>query len=572
MSFFGKRYAIFINVFQEKNCIFAKITRIKIMGRKSKWRKGRKDGKTAIAFSCLLVYSLLVYSANGLHAQQTGETPQLVVSIIVDQLRGDYLQYFSSTFGEKGFKRLMNEGLMYHSIEFGFPNVGEAASIASIYTGTYPYYNGITGDYKYDFSKNREVSIVSDDNYLGNYTSDKLSPLAVLASTVGDELRIASQGKSEVYAIAPNAAGAIISGGKYANGVFWLDNYNGKWATSTYYKEIAWYIDRYNMYEAIGNYPDRIWTQSYSHYIAFPYSKQTTPFSYNFPKTDKDRYLKIKQTPLINTEVTNLANKFLESANLGADANPDLLAITYYAGNYKSGLNPEEYSYEIQDIYYQLDKELERLFDVIDRKVGIKHTLIVLTSTGYYDSTAQPSSEFKPAGEFHPNRCTALLNMYLMAIYGQGNWVNAYYNYQIYLNKKLAEEKQIKWQELVQNAAGFVAQFSGVQDVTTAGQWMVDDTGRSADFRRGMNTKLSGDIFIELQPGWTIINEANPLTKEYNRNQAILSPLFIFGSYVKKENIYRRIKASEIAPTLSYILRIRPPNACRDLPLQELIK
>jgi hypothetical protein len=542
------------------------------MGRKNKRRNGRRDGKTTVAFSCLLVYSLLVYSANGLYAQQTGETPRLIVSIVVDQLRGDYLQYFGSTFGEKGFKRLMNEGLMYHSIDFGFPNVGEAASIASIYTGTYPYYNGITGDYKYDFSKNREVSIVADDDYLGNYTSDKLSPLAILASTIGDELRTASQGKSEVYAIAPNAAGAIISGGKYANSVFWMDDYNGKWATSTYYKEIPWYVDKYNTYEAIGNYSDRIWTQSHSYYAGFPYSRRTTPFSYNFSKNDKDRYLKIKQTSLINTEVTNLANKFLESANLGADANPDLLAITYYAGNYKLSPNPEEYSYEIQDIYYRLDKELEKLFDVIDRKVGIKRTLIVLTSTGYYDSAILLSPEFKPAGEFYPNRCIALLNMYLMAIYGQGNWVNACYNHQIYLNKKLVEEKQIKWPEFVQNAAGFVAQFSGVQDVTTAGQWMVDDTGRSANFRRGMNTKLSGDIFIELQPGWTTINETNLLLKEYDRKQAIMSPLFIFGSYVKKENIYRTIKATEIAPTLSYILRIRPPNACKDLPLQELIR
>jgi hypothetical protein len=505
-------------------------------------------------------------------AQQAAETPQLVVSIIVDQLRGDYLQYFSSTFGEKGFKRLMNEGLMYHSIEFGFPNTGEATSIASIYTGTYPYYNGITGDYKYDFSKNREVSIVADDNYLGNYTSDKLSPLALSASTIGDELRIASQGKSEVYAIASNAAGAIISGGRYASGAFWLDDYNGKWATSTYYNEIPGYIDRYNTYEAIGNYPDRIWTQSHSHYIGFPYSMRTIPFSYNFPKNEKDRYLKIKQTPLINTEITNLADKFLESAGLGRDIHPDLLAITYYAGNYKSGPSPEEYGYEIQDIYYRLDKELERLFEVIDRKVGMKHTLVVLTSTGYYDSVNPLFPGFKPFGEFHPNRCTALLNMYLMAIYGQGNWVEGYYHRQIYLNKKLAEEKQVKWPELVQNAAEFTVQFSGVQDVTTAGRWTADDTGQSAGFRRGMNPKLSGDLFIELQPGWITIDEANPLVKEYNRNSAFPSPLFILGSSVKKENVYRRIKATEIAPTLSYILRIRPPNACNDLPLQEIVK
>jgi hypothetical protein len=500
------------------------------------------------------------------------ETPKLVVSIAVDQLREDYLHYFNSILGEKGFKRLMNEALVYHSVEFGFPNLSEASSIASIYTGTYPYYNGITGDCKFDFAKNREVSILADDNYLGNYTTDKLSPLSLLSSTIGDELKIASQGKSGVYAIAPNAEGAIISGGKYADGVFWLDNYNGKWATSTYYKEMPWYINRYNESEAIANYSEKEWTQSHTHYNGFPYSTRTNPFAYNFVRTDKDRYLKIKQTSLINMEVTNVAGKIIEYAGFFTRSNPCFLAITYYAGDYKSSTEPEEYSYEIQDIYYRLDKELEKLFDLIERKVGLKNALIVLTSTGYYDSINKLPEGFKPAGEFYPNRCTALLNMYLMAIYGQGNWVNTYYNQQIYLNKKLAEEKQVNWTELVRSAAEFVAQFSGVQEVTTAGQWMVDDAGRAAAFRRGMHKKLSGDIFIELQPGWTVVNEANPLKKETIRNTAITSPLFIFGEQIKKEHVYRKIKATEIAPTISYILRIRSPNGCKELPLTEIFK
>ncbi|MDR0865912.1 MAG: alkaline phosphatase family protein [Candidatus Symbiothrix sp.] len=537
-----------------------------------KQHKKKRSFAHRAPFTVHLCTLLALLASTGLQAQQTVETPKLVVNIVVDQLREDYLRYFSTIFGEKGFKRLMNEALVYHSVEFGFPNVGEAASIAGIYTGTYPYYNGITGDYKYDFSKNREVSIVADDNYLGNYTSDRFSPLALLASTVGDELKIASQGKSEVYAIAPNAAEAILSGGKYANGAFWLDDYNGKWATSTYYKDVPWYIERYNASEAIGNFPEKMWAQSHTYYTGFPYSTRTTPFAYNFVKTDNDRYLKIKQTSLINTEVTNVAGKFVEYAGFGGRSAPALLAITYYAGDYKSAPEPEEYSYEIQDIYYRLDKELERLLDLIDRKVGLKNTLVTLTSTGYYDSVNILPPGAKPTGEFYPNRCTALLNMYLMAIYGQGNWVNTYYNHQIYLNKKLAEEKQINWQDLVRDAAEFVAQFSGVQEVTTAGQWMVDDTGRSAGFRRGMHKKSSGDLFIELQPGWVVINEGNPLKKEYVRNNAILSPLFIFGGQIKSEQVYRKIKATEIAPTLSYILRIRAPNACKDLPLQEIIK
>ena len=214
---------------------------------------------------------------------------------------------------------------------------------------------------------------------------------------------------------------------------------------------------------------------------------------------------------------------------------------------------------------------MERLFDLIDKWIGLKHTLVVLSSTGYYDRLDRQTEELKPAGEFYPHRCTALLNMYLMAIYGQGNWVNGYYDRQIFLNKKLTEEKQIPWPELLQKATEFVMQFSGVQDVTTAGQWMLEDDRKTAAFRRGMNKKLSGDIFIELQPGWVVSYE-NPTQKEPVRENNIIAPLFFFGEQIKKEQVHRRVKATEIAPTLAYLLRISTPNACQDLPLPEAVR
>jgi len=168
---------------------------------------------------------LAVLTVTGVRAQQTTEPPKLVISIVVDQLRGDYLQYFSPTFGEKGFKRLINEGLTYHRVNFGFPNVGQASSIATIYTGTYPYFHGIVADKKMDFESLREVSILFDNAYLGNYTADRFSPLALLSATVGDELKVETGGASNVYAIAPNAEEAILSAGRCGDADIWLDNY-----------------------------------------------------------------------------------------------------------------------------------------------------------------------------------------------------------------------------------------------------------------------------------------------------------------------------------------------------------
>ena len=123
---------------------------------------------------------------------------------------------------------------------------------------------------------------------------------------------------------------------------------------------------------------------------------------------------------------------------------PDILAVTYYAGNFSKLMN-KEYSYEIQDLYCQLDRDLEQLFDGIDKKVGLSQTLIVFCGSGYYKSEEDYSEGLSlNNGEFHPKRCVALLNMYLMALYGQQtNWVTGYYNHQIFLNRKAIEDAKM---------------------------------------------------------------------------------------------------------------------------------
>ena len=171
---------------------------------------------------------IAIFAIAGAHAQSPVDVPKLVVTITVDQLRGDYLQYFSPTFGERGFKRLLNEGLVYHQMQYDFPNVNQASAVATLYTGTYPYTHNITGNKKYDFESKRELPIIYDKDYIGNYTSENFSPLALTASTIGDELKVASGGKSDVFSIAPNAQASLLSVGRYANAAFWLDDYNGK--------------------------------------------------------------------------------------------------------------------------------------------------------------------------------------------------------------------------------------------------------------------------------------------------------------------------------------------------------
>lgn len=520
----------------------------------------------------ILTSLIAILAVTSLEAQQT---PKLVVYITVDQLRGDYIEYFYNTFGERGFKRLLNEGVVYNNIRFEFSNIDQASAFATLFTGSNPCFHGISSNKTFDFNREKEVSILHDPAFIGNYTRENYSPKKLYASTIGDELKIASKGRSDVYAIAPDAESAILSAGNAANGAFWIDNTNGKWATTTYYKGLPWYVDRYN------NGPESlsarlskmVWepTLPITRYKAFPYVMDEISFRYTFNEKTIDCYPSLKTSPFMNMEVTRLASQFLEYGAFGTRSCPDLLAITYYAGNF-SKLMDKEYTREIQDTYYQLDKDIEVLLDVIDKKVGLSNTLVVFTGSGYYKSVEEyPEGLQVNGGDFFPKRCIALLNMYLMQLYGQKTWVTGYYDGQIYLNRKAVEDEKLHLEDIQNKAAEFVAQFSGVQHVTTdyalrKGDW----NEGTAQFRNGTHHLGRGDIIVELQPGWRINNEIKGEKTKVVRNNAVQTPLIFLGNGVKPQKIYREVKATEIAPTVTHILRIRPPNATRSLPLREL--
>jgi hypothetical protein len=502
-------------------------------------------------------------TATGICAQQPADgTPKLVITIVADQLRSDYLQYFRPTFGKNGFRRLMDEGLAYYHVDFGFPT-GQTPSVATLFTGAYPCHHGITAGRRMDFEHLREVSILADDAFLGNYTDDRLSPAALLSSTITDELKTLTGGEAAVYAIAPNAEEAILSAGKYGDAAFWLDNYSGNWATTTYYKNIPWCADIYNVLYAPNKNSDLVWTPALSAYNALPVSKHNRSFNHTIDKNDLNRFAKLKKTPFINTEITRLANFFLEYAAMGKRNAPDFLSLTCYAGEYTPE-NSHELRWEIQDAYYRLDREIANLLAMAEKTAGAGNVLVALVSTGYYDHVMPP--EEPAAREFYPNRCTALLNMYLMAIYGDGNWVKGYYNGQIYLNKQLIDDRLTDRDEMLRKTAVFLMQFSGVQNVTAAGQNLADDARRSA------HRNTSGDLHIELQPGWKTMQENQTPNLHYRQSSTVLAPLILWGANIRPASIYRKINATEIAPTLAFLLRIRPPEACRETPLEEVLQ
>lgn len=520
-----------------------------------------------------------VLTVTSIQSQTTlRESPKLVIGITIEQLRSDYLELFKQSFGERGFKRLLNEGLVYQNMVFDFPNLNEASSIATIYTGTSPFYHGIIGSKAYLPDKMQESPIFQDDAFLGNYTKEKLSPKALQVGTITDELKIATQGNADIFALAPNSYQALAAAGHMANGAYWIEDYTGKWATSTYYKDFHWTLDQENRSNVYSNNIDAIvWQPSLSsdRYNRFPYGNVNHVFSHQFSQ-NINPYILLKQSPYVNENITRTAIKLMEKDAMGKRTSPDFLAITYYAGDY-SATSTGDYSLEVQDTYARLDKDIATLLDEVEKTVGLHNTLIFVTSTGYYDSNSQyPENMPVQAGTFYPKRCEALLNMYLMAIYGKDQWVEGYYNQQIYLNRKLIESRNINLEEIQNKAAEFVVQFTGIQDAATSIQLLTGKVNSNMmRYRDIVNKERSGDIIIQIQPGYQVVFENDTNTGQQprpkiQRETAIESPVIFFGNSIKAEKIKRTVKATEIAPTVCRILRIRSPNAAREQALPEL--
>ena len=523
-----------------------------------------------------VISSVIIFFSIGILSAQTpsGDVPKLVVGITIDQLRGDYLEMFRHTFGSRGFNRLLNNGLVYRNINYDFPNLNKASAVTTIFTGANPFYHGIISENRYLLDKNIEVSSFFDDNYLGNFTTEKVSPLPIEVSTISDELIIASNGRSDVFAFAPDASQALASGGHAATGAYWVEDVDGKWATSTFYKTGQPIIERHNnSRESITNSISSLtWKPAINvdKYDAFPYTRTHQSFQHSFNSDNPNSIKLFKQSPYINSEINDMAIRIIESGSLGKRINPDFLAVTFYAGNYPNAQD-KNYSVEIQDIYYRLDQELERLLDIIDSSVGLHNSLIFVVSTGYfYEPEIHPEGMITSGGEFFPDRSLALLNMYLMALYGREQWVSKYYDRQFYFNRKLIEDRQINLIEFQQNAAEFLVQSAGIQNVITSGQILHGDNNRVVQyFRNGWHSGISGDLLLELKPGWLIIEPGMDRYARVRQNR-VTAPVIFFGKDIKPAIVNRTINATDIAPTLSYRMRIRAPNATEGEIVKEL--
>ena len=505
-------------------------------------------------------------------SQVKGEKPTLVVGIIIDQLRSDYVELLQAHFGEQGFNRLINNGAYFENVDFAIAQPDATSGSTVVFTGAYPNVNGIPSAKIFDYKKKYPQNILNDATQMGNFTTETLSPKALSVSTLSDEVRINSGGLGYVYAIAPDAQQAIILGGHAANSVAWISDITGNWASTVFYKDFPMFLQMRNYNNSLASRLDTAtWKPSLKldRYPDIPTYRKFYPFKYTFARSNKNRYRAYKQSALANEEVTNVAIDYLKTLNLGKRGQLDMLNIAYTAAPYSYSTD-RDFRIELQDTYIKLDAQLARLFSAIDRTVGKNNTVVFVSSTGYFTDNRLDESKYNiPAGEFHVARAKSLLNMYLIALYGNGEWVTGYDQKQIFLNRDLIKQRNTNIEDIRNKSAQFLRQMSGVAKAYTLDDIINNPVSEDAKrINRGTTAQYAGDVIIDIIPGWQIIEEENNGAKvKLERANAVNTPAFILAPSIKPEKITSIVDATFLAPTVARILRIRSPNAASHKPL-----
>ncbi len=511
-------------------------------------------------------------AAMALNTQAVAARPALVVGIVVDGLQQEYIELLKEYFGEGGFNRLIKEGVMLQNVDYGTALDNEAAT-AMLYTGTSPSVNGIPSAAVYDTGKKQQRSIFLDPSKIGNYTDETLSPAAMLVSTLSDEIRIDGGGTGYVHSIAANAGQAIAMSGHAGNSAFWINDLTGKWASTTYYKDVPVSVTRHNFTSPLSTRMDTMaWTPSIAvgRYPDLPAYLREYPFKYTFSRNDKNRFKIFKTSALYNREAATMAIEYLQGMSLGKRQATDMINI---------GLTLQPYLYakaadnrlELMDAYLRIDRDIARIFSAIDRSVGMDNALVFLAGTPVSSRSRRDDERWGiPYGEFSQRRALSLLNMYLMAIHGNGEWVNGFYGNQLYLNLKLIKERDKEVKIIRSDAADFLARMSGISNVFTIDDILSGRAGENAEaLRRNTAVAYAGDLLIEVLPGWEVTDgSAKGVYQIVNRVATSSAPVFLMGASLKPERIETRVDARAIAPTICGILRIRPPNAATLQPLR----
>ncbi|MCU0381874.1 MAG: alkaline phosphatase family protein [Chitinophagaceae bacterium] len=513
--------------------------------------------------------------------------PKLVVGLMVDQMRWDFLYRYYGRYGENGIKRLLKDGFACEQTFIPYAQTVTASGHASVYTGSVPAINGIMGNEWHDRALGRTVYCVEDPRVKtigGSPISPPMSPRNLWTSSITDELRLATNFKSKVIGIAIKDRGGILPAGHSANAAYWYDGLSGNWVSSTYYMESlpAW-VQAFNgrkipdsLYRLGWNtlYPVNTYAQSDLDDV--PYEgkfqfEQKPVFPRDLSPLIGKNYGQLSATPHGSTLTLQFAKTAVVAEEMGRDAVTDFLAVSLSSPDY-TGHQFGPNSIEIEDTYLRLDRELGAFFDFLDKQVGKGQYLFFITADHAVAQVPGYLNDKKiPAGSL--SFPIAAMDQALQKKFGYRKLVEATGNYQLYLNYRLIDSAGLD-RYLVQNfLLDYLNKDSSI--LTAFANTSIASANLPAQvrerFQQGYNAKLAGDIQVVLKPAYFYgIRTGTTHGSWYPYDSHI--PLVWMGWGIRPGKLYRETYMTDIAATLAALLKVQMPNGCIGTVIHEAIK
>ncbi|MGB0879470.1 MAG: alkaline phosphatase PafA [Polaribacter sp.] len=518
--------------------------------------------------------------------------PKLVVGIVIDQMRYDYLIRFFNKYGEDGFKRILNDGFSLENAHYNFIPTYTAVGHASIYTGTSPVNHGIISNSWYDKYLKKSIYCVDDTRYktIGNDSdAGKKSPARMLTTTVADQLRLAQNMKGKTIGIAIKDRSAILPVGHTANAAYWFDGGNqGIWISSSFYMDkLPKWVQDFNRSRKADEYLNSPWETLYdistytesidddNNFEATFKGEKKPVFPHNIPKlrNKNNNYSILKAIPSGNSFTTDFVKAAIIGEHLGTSEATDFLAISYSSTDY-IGHQFGVASKEIEDTYLRLDKDLASLFSFLDTEVGNQNYTLFLTADHAAVQVPSYLQSLKiPANYFKSKEFKIYVNKITKKYFKSDQLVENISNYQIFLNKENIESLQLDVDRVAQKIADEAINFEGIYKSVTARtlQTTTFTNGILNSLQNGYNQKFSGDILLVPNPS-TISHSRKGTTHGSGYSYDTHIPIIFYGNGIKKGASKKKYEIIDIAPTIANFLQIEFPNGSTGKVIDEVLK